>query len=119
MNDNTLLVPLDREKVKTQIYEIRGHRVMINHDIAMYFGVETKTLNRARKRNQERFSDTFCFQLSEQEVSRCQSGTSMQTPDIRGGRTCLPYAYTEEHIFMLESTEICKLSRIFCFLRKQ
>ncbi|MBR2802912.1 MAG: ORF6N domain-containing protein [Erysipelotrichaceae bacterium] len=60
----------------------------------MHFGVKTKTLNRAGKRNQERFPDTFCFQLSEQEASRCQIGTSMQIPDIRGGRTCLPYAFT-------------------------
>ena len=44
-----ILEPIDKEKVKGQIFEIRGYRVMLDKDIAVYFGLETKSLNRAMK----------------------------------------------------------------------
>ena len=60
------------------IYEIRGERVMLDSDLASIYGVETKALNRAVKRNRDRFPKDFVFQLSEDEWKnlRCQFGTS-------------------------------------------
>ena len=96
-----ILPPIDKESVKTKIYEVRGHKVMIDKDIAVYFGVETKLLNRAMKRNIRRFPENFCFQLTILECSRFQIGT------LNTGRGSnlkyLPYAYTEQGIAMLTS----------------
>lgn len=106
-NDNkteiAIFEPIDKEKVKAQIYEIRGIRVMLDSDIAVYFGVETGALNRAMKRNIKRFPDSFCFQLTDDEISRCQSGISMQTVGIKGGRSYKPYVYSEQGVAMLTS----------------
>ena len=64
--------------IEARIYLIRGLKVMLDADLAALYEVETKTLNRAVKRNLERFPADFMFQLSEEEFSalRCQSGTS-------------------------------------------
>ena len=96
--------PIDKEKVKGQILEFRGIRVMLDSVIAEYFGVETGALNRSMKRNIKRFPKTFCFQLTDEELSRCQSGISMQTIGIKGGRTYNPYVYSEQGVAMLTST---------------
>ena len=69
---------IDKEKVKEQILEFRGIKVMLDSVIAEYLGVETGALNRAMKRNKKKFPETFCFQLTDEELSRCQSGISMQ-----------------------------------------
>ncbi len=74
--------PIDKEKVKAQILEIRGYKVMLDSDIAVYFGVTTGNLNKAMKRNIKRFPEEFCFQLSDEEVSRFQIGISMQKTGI-------------------------------------
>ena len=96
-----LLDQIDREKVKSQIYEVRGLRVMLDRDIAAYFGVETGALNRAMKRNIRRFPPEFCFQLTTEECSRCQIGilNSSRGSNIK----YLPYAYSEHGITMLTS----------------
>ena len=98
MADNVLTTyePVDKEAVKTQIFEIRGHRVMLDSDIAMYFGIETKALNRAMKRNIKRFPEDFCFQITRDEyrdILRCQSGTL----ELEKGKYSKypPYVYTE------------------------
>ncbi len=75
----TLYEPIDKEAVKAQIFDIRGIKVMLDRDIAICFGVDTGALNRAMKRNIKRFPENFCFQLTDEEVSRCQSGIPMQT----------------------------------------
>ena len=69
MSDNEIKVyePIDREEVKAQIFEIRSYKVMLDRDIAAYFGVTTGNLNRAMKRNIKRFPDGFCFQLTNEE----------------------------------------------------
>lgn len=94
---------IDKEKVKEQILEFRGIKVMLDSVIAEYFGVETGALNRAMKRNKKKFPETFCFQLTDEELSRCQSGISMQTVGIKGGRTYNPYVYSEQGVAMLTS----------------
>jgi len=85
-------------KIKGMIYEIRGHKVMFDSDLATLYQVETKYLNRTVKRNWERFPDDFMFQLSKSELSnlRCQIDTSSW-----GGSRYLPYVFTEQGIAML------------------
>lgn len=87
--------------IESRIFLIRGHKVMLDADIASLYEVETKTLNRAVKRNQKRFPEDFMFQLTAEEARdllRCQIGTSNQG---RGGRRYRPYAFTEQGIAML------------------
>lgn len=100
-NELALFEPIDKNKVKTQIYEIRGMRVMLDRDIAAYFGVETGAMNRAMKRNIKRFPEEFCFQLTSEECSRCQIGI------LNSGRGSnlkyFPYVYSEQGISMLTS----------------
>jgi hypothetical protein len=75
---------------------------MLDSDLAGLYGVETKQLNRAVKRNPDRFPADFMFQLTEDETVflRCQSGTSKIE---RGGRRYLPYVFTEQGVAMLSS----------------
>ena len=101
-NDNSeirIVTPMDKEHIKTQIFYIRGQKVMIDQDIALYFGVTTGNLNKAMKRNIARFPENFCFQLNEDEFLRFQIGISKGP----GGRRFLPYAYTEQGVAMLTS----------------
>jgi len=90
------------ELIGQRIYVIRGQKVMFDSDLAGLYRVQTKSLNRAVKRNVARFPGDFMFQLtdSEAESLRCQIGTSN---DSRGGRRYLPYAFTEHGIAMLSS----------------
>ena len=91
--------PINKEKVKGQIVEIRGIRVMLDSDLANYFGVTTGNLNKAMKRNIKRFPEHFCFQLKGEECSKFQIGI------LNGGRGTnikyLPYVYSEQGIAML------------------
>jgi phage regulator Rha-like protein len=88
--------------IKNLIYEIRGQKVMFDNDLAELYEIETKALNRAVKRNIERFPDFFMFQLTEEEFNslRCQIGTSN---DGKGGRRYIPYVFTEHGVLMLSS----------------
>jgi predicted amino acid-binding ACT domain protein len=95
------------EQIEKLIFVIRGQRVMLDSDLARIYGVETKALNRAVKRNIERFPEDFVFQLTRQEAEalRCQIGTSnvrsqFVTSKGRGGRRYLPYAFTEHGAVM-------------------
>src|ERR1051325_4958147 len=97
---NTNLVPIERiEKV---IYLSRRGKVILDRDLASLYGVETKMLNRAVKRNLKRFPSDFMFQLTQDEADllRCQIGTSKTG---RGGRRFLPYVFTEQGVAMLSS----------------
>jgi hypothetical protein len=94
------LIPL--ETIEKSIYLIRGEKVMLDRDLADLYGVETKMLNRAVKRNLKRFPKDFMFQLSADEASRLryQIGTSKKG---RGGRRYRPYVFTEQGVAMLSS----------------
>ncbi len=87
------------KNIENAIQVIRGHRVMIDADLAKLYGVLTKNLNKAVKRNQERFPEDFMFRLTAEEANglRFQTGTSKK----RGGRRTLPYAFTEHGVVML------------------
>ena len=88
--------------IQNLIYEIRGQRVMLDSDLAQLYGVLTKNLNKAVKRNIERFPKDFMFQLTKEEYQnlRFQNGTSKST---HGGRRFMPYAFTEQGVAMLSS----------------
>jgi len=95
----------DLAEIKNLIYIVRGQKVMLDSDLAQLYGVETKLLNRAVKRNIERFPGNFMFQLIEDEwkILRCQIGTSKNNEETRGGRQYLPYVFTEQGVAMLSS----------------
>lgn len=95
------LIPV--ELIERSIYFIRGHKVMLDRDLANLYQVETSYLNRQVKRNIKRFPADFMFQVNddEAEVLRCQFGISK--PGGRGGRRYLPYAFTQEGVAMLSS----------------
>ncbi len=90
-----------------KIFFIRQHRVMLDSDLAELYAVETKVLNRAVRRNQNRFPEDFMFQVTETEVEnlRCQIGTSSfeRTNSGYGGRRYLPLVFTEQGVAMLSS----------------
>lgn len=90
-------------EIHHQIYFIRGHRVMLDKDLAALYGVETGALNRAVRRNLDRFPSDFMLELTDEEaeVLRCQIGISK--PEGRGGRRYLPFVYTEQGVAMLSS----------------
>jgi hypothetical protein len=98
MAEDKQVLPVER--IERSILVLRGQRVMLDEDIAALYGVETKVLVQAMKRNLERFPIDFMFQLTLEEVEnlRCQFGTSS-----RGGRRYLPYAFTEQGVAMLSS----------------
>ena len=109
-NNNIILVnnesdveKYETDNIKNLIYTIRGKQVMLDSDVAMLYHYETKNINKAMKRNIERFPEDFCFQLTEKEVEnlRFQFGTSSLERENYGGRRYLPYVYTEQGISML------------------
>ena len=101
MTDETKVVLV--EQIEPLIHEVRGQKIMLDSDLAKLYGVETKTLNRAIKRNHERFPSDFMFQMTEEEFTslRYQFGT-LKTG--RGQhRKYQPYAFTEHRAFMAAS----------------
>jgi len=97
------------EGIATRIFEIRGRKVMLDRDLAELYGVSTKALNQAVKRNISRFPDDFMYQLTRQEVAilRSQFVTSNLKSQIVisswGGRRHPPYVFTEQGVAMLSS----------------
>ncbi len=92
------LVP--EEIIESKILLIRGKKVMLDRDLAALYGVTTGNLNRAVRRNWDRFPEDFMFQLTNQEVKNLifQFGTSRW-----GGTRKLPFAFTENGVAMLSS----------------
>jgi len=101
MNGNDMLIPLER--IQGAIIQMRGERVMLDNDLASLYGVETRVLVQALKRNIERFPEDFMFQLTAEEYAFLRS----QTVTLKGGRgrhrKYLPYAFTEQGVAMLSS----------------
>ncbi|MFH1440421.1 MAG: ORF6N domain-containing protein [Candidatus Omnitrophota bacterium] len=97
----THLVP--HEVIENKIFLIRGKRVMLDRDLAILYGVETKYLKRQVRRNLDRFPPDFMFKLSKQEFKnwRCQFVTSNSADKM--GLRYSPYAFTEHGILMLSS----------------
>jgi phage regulator Rha-like protein len=76
---------------------------MLDSDLAELYGVETFNLNKAVKRNIDRFPDDFMFQLSQEEAESLRFQIGMSKVSGRGGRRSLPYAFTEQGVAMLSS----------------
>lgn len=97
MND----LSVNDQGIKNRIFTIRNVQVMIDRDLAELYGVETKVLNQAVKRNIERFPDSFRFQLSDREknelVTNCDRFASLKHS------TALPHAFTEQGVSMLSA----------------
>jgi len=96
-DESKSIIPLER--IERVIYVIRDRRVILDKDLAMLYGVETKNLNRAVIRNWKRFPEDFIFQLTKQEWTnlKCQFGTSSSG---WGGKRKLPMAFTEHGVAM-------------------
>ena len=94
------VIPL--ENVEQKILMIRGQKVMVDKDLAELYGVETKVLIQAVKRNMDRFPSDFMFQLNNQEVVRLRSQI-VTSKSGRGGRRYLPYVFTEQGVAMLST----------------
>jgi len=99
MSSDDMLIPLER--IQGSIFQMHGERVMLDADLATLYGVETKVLVQAVKRNIDRFPDDFMFQLSNDEFKRLRS--QIVTSNKRGGRRTPPYAFTEQGVAMLSS----------------
>ena len=103
VEDQNNVVVKNRD-IQHMIYNIRDKQVMIDSDLAMLYQVETKYLNRQKSRNEDRFPEDFCFQLTKEEydILRCQNVTSKKESGS-GGRRYLPYVFTEQGIAMLST----------------
>ena len=88
----------DLQIIQNKIYEIRGQRVMLDRDLAAMYGVETKVLNQAVKRNIKRFPDDFVFRINRQEFANLKS---QFVTSSWGGVRKQPYAFTEQGVAML------------------
>ena len=100
----TQLKIVNSEEIKNLIYTIRGKQVMLDSDVAMLYHYETKNVNKAMKRNIERFPEDFCFQLTKQELNKMwfQIGTTFENNNLKyRSDKYLPYVYTEQGISML------------------
>jgi len=92
------------EHIESKILFIRGQKMMLDADLAFLYGVETRVLIQAVKRNIGRFPQDFVFQLSKVECEFLRSQFVISKPPIgRGGRRYLPYAFTEQGVAMLSS----------------
>jgi len=91
------------ESIREKIYSVRGFQVMLDRDLAELYGVETKVLNQAVKRNKERFPEEFCFMLTITENAEQRS--QFVTFESRSAKYTkyLPYAFTEQGVAMLSS----------------
>jgi len=96
------LVKIPDEVVLKKIHMIRNQKVMLDSDLAELYGVETRILNQAIKRNINRFPDSFMFQLSLEEWNVLISQNVISNKG-RGGRRKLPYAFGEHGVLMLSS----------------
>lgn len=121
---------VEEQRILKRIYVVRGEKVLLDHDLATMYGVETKQLKRQVKRNMERFPKDFMFQLTLKEFTnlRSQIGTSSsdQTSAGWGGTRYAPMAFTEQGVAMLSSVLNSKVAievniriiRVFTKLRE-
>jgi hypothetical protein len=89
-------------EIEQAIHVVRGHRVMLDSDLARLYGVTTSALNQAVKRNPERFPVDFAYQLTTQEFADLKSQIVISKMG-RGGRTKSPWVFTEHGVAMLSS----------------
>ena len=86
--------------IRTKIHGIRGQQVMLDFDLAELYGVETRVLNQSVKRNKDRFSLDFMFQLNEEEWES-MSSQFVTTSRVKRPKKSIPFAFTEQGVAML------------------
>ena len=91
---------MELQLIQNKIFEFRGHRVMMDYDLAELYQVETKVLKQAVNRNSSRFPPDFMFKISPEEWASLRSQIVTSN---RGGNRYLPYAFTEQGVAMLSS----------------
>lgn len=114
------------EQIEPLIFEIRGQKVMLDHDLAKLYGVPTKRLNEQLRRNRNRFPVDFVFRLNEREFQYWRSQIATSNPAARMGLRRRPYAFTEHGAIMaatvLNSPRAVQVSvyvvRVFVNLRQ-
>lgn len=92
------IVVINEQSIKEKIYYIRGQQIMLDFDLAEIYGYTTKTFNQQVKRNIERFEEDFMFQFTQSEFENLRS---QFVTSSWGGSRYLPYAFTEQGIYML------------------
>ena len=93
---------VDLQRIQSKIYEIRGHKVMIDRDLAELYQVTTGNLNKSVQRNIKRFPSDFMFQLTKEEFDQLKTNLIFQNGISNwGGTRKLPYAFTEQGPAML------------------
>ena len=121
---NALVGPLDADvAIKSRILTVRGVQVMLDRDLAALYGVSTKALNQAVKRNIRRFPDDFMLQLGKEDVENLRS---QFVTSSWGGLRYMPYAFTEHGVIMLASVlksetaivESVRITKVFVAMRK-
>ena len=101
-NLTTTSLAVSVQIVERKIYLIRGHKVMVDEDLAELYGVPTRELNQRVQRNSKRFPEDFMFQLTKEETEVLRSQFVISKPS-RGGRRYLPFVFTEPGVAMLSS----------------
>ena len=91
---------LEENSIRSKIHVIRGMQVMLDFDLAEIYGYETRRFNEQVKNNQERFDEDFRFQLTKEEFQSLNLMSKISTSSW-GGTRKLPYAFTEQGIYML------------------
>ena len=92
---------VNQEKIENMIYEIRGKQVMLDSDLAILYGTETKRINEAVKNNKNKFPERFAWQLTNEEYQNLKSKFSTSSLNNYGGRRKLPRVFTEQGVAML------------------
>ena len=100
--ENREIVVIDETTMKSKIYYIRNQKVMLDFELAEIYGYETKTFNQQVKNNIEKFDEDFRFQLTKNEWEFLRSKfLTSKSDEGAGGRRYMPYAFTEQGIYML------------------
>lgn len=94
---------IPKEVLESKILLIRGHKVMLDRDLAALYRVETRVLNQAVKRNISRFPSDFMFRLNSKEMKNWISQSVMSNSGLKMGLRRMPYVFTEQGIAMLSS----------------
>ncbi len=100
----TNITEINPHQIKNLIYTIRGQQVMLDSDLAMLYKVTTGNLNKAMKRNIDRFPEDFCFELTQEEYKNLIFHVGISNLESNyGGRRKMPKVYTEQGISMLSA----------------
>ena len=93
---------LDAQELERRIFVVRGHRVMLDSELAGLYGTSARALNQAVHRNSDRFPEDFAYQLTPQEFAALKSQIATSKPG-RGGKQKVPWVFTEHGVAMLSS----------------